>query len=191
MKRIYTRKGDDGETTLLLGKRVSKTDPRCDACGTLDEAVSALGLARALSRERRVRELVEGVQRDLSTLMAEVASNPLRRGEFERRFRQVDASMIQRLEEAMDSVSPQAGPLDDFVTPGGSAASAALDLARSILRRAERKAVALKEAGVLANSEIIRYLNRVSDLVFVLARYEDRQSGADPRSQKADEQRYR
>ena len=185
MKHIYTRKGDDGETTLLLGGRVSKTDPRCDACGTLDEAVSALGLARALAQEPRVRELVEGVQRDLSVLITEIASTPLRHEEFERRFRPVDASMTQRLEAAIDSLAAQAGPFNDFVTPGNSAASAALDLARTILRRAERKAVALKEAGLLANPESIRYLNRVSDLVFVLARYEDRQGGAEPGSQKA------
>ncbi len=185
MKHIYTRKGDDGETTLLLGGRVSKTDPRCEACGTLDEAVSALGLARALAREPRVRELTEEVQRDLSILITEIASNPSRREEFERRFHPVDASMTQRLEATIDSLSAQAGPFNDFVTPGSSAASAALDLARTILRRAERKAVALKEAGLLANSEVIRYLNRVSDLVFVLARYEDCQGGTEPGSQKA------
>lgn len=185
MKRIYTKKGDDGETTLLLGGRVSKTDPRCDACGTLDEAVSALGLARALAREPRVRELAEEVQRDLSILITEIASNPSRREEFERRFRPVDASMTQRLEATIDSLSAQTGPFNDFVTPGSSAASAALDLARTILRRAERKAVALKEAGLLVNSEVIRYLNRVSDLVFVLARYEDCQGGAETRPPKA------
>ena len=176
MERIYTRSGDEGETGLLLGGRVSKTDPRCEACGSLDEATSALGMARALSRNQRVKEMIEGLQRDLSWLCSELSVNPTRHDEFERRHQPVDASMTRRLEEMIDSLSSEMEPLREFVLPGGSVASAALDLSRAIVRRAERRVVTLKEQGLLPSQEAIRYLNRMSDLLFVMARYEEQQS---------------
>jgi cob(I)alamin adenosyltransferase len=174
LERIYTRSGDEGETGLLFGERVPKADLRCEAYGTLDEAKAALGLARAHSRDAYLKELIEELQSGLSRLCTELASEPARRAEFEKRFQPVDASMTQRLEELIDTLSAQMGPLRGFVMPGGSAASAALDMSRAIVRRAERRAVALKEQGLLPNPEAIRYLNRLSDLLFVMARYEDR-----------------
>ncbi|MBI2873319.1 MAG: cob(I)yrinic acid a,c-diamide adenosyltransferase [Chloroflexi bacterium] len=172
--RIYTRRGDEGETGLLYGGRVSKTDLRCEAYGTTDEAVSLLGLARSLSRDERVREIVRQVERELFTVGAELATDSAQREKLERHFGVVSGEMVVRLEGLIDELGAQVKLPRAFVLPGGSPASAALDVARTVVRRAERRAVELKEQGMLANPEVVRYLNRLSDLVFMLARYEDR-----------------
>lgn len=174
MVRIYTRKGDEGETGLLYGGRVSKADPRCEAYGSVDEAVSALGLARALSQDGRVREIVKGLQRELSVVASELATDPKEYDKFKAHFTPVSPGMTSRLEGLIDELAGEVKTLRVFIIPGASPASAALDLARAILRRAERRAVTLKEKGLLTNPEIIRYLNRLGDLIFVLARYQDR-----------------
>ena len=174
MPKIYTKRGDSGETGLLYGGRVPKTDPRCEAYGTTDEAVSALGLARALSDDPRVKEIVTQVQRELFTVGAELATAPEQYGTMQRHFSIVSAPMVERLEQLIDELEAQVQLPRSFIVPGASAASAALDLARTILRRAERRTVALKEAGLLTNDEILRYLNRLADLLFMLARYQDR-----------------
>ncbi len=172
--RIYTRRGDTGETGLLYGGRVSKTDPRCEAYGTTDEAVSALGLARALAQDPRVRRVVKQVQRELFTVGAELATDPPERPKLEKHFGVVTPEMTGRLETLMDELGAQMELPRAFIIPGASAASAALDVARTTLRRAERRTVALQEQGLLDNPEVLRYLNRLADLLFVLARYEDR-----------------
>lgn len=174
MPKIYTKRGDSGETGLLYGGRVPKTDPRCEAYGTTDEAVSALGLARALSDDPRVKEIVTQVQRELFTVGAELATAPEQYVTMQRHFSIVSAPMVERLEQLIDELEAQVQLPRSFIVPGASAASAALDLARTILRRAERRTVALKEAGLLTNDEILRYLNRLADLLFMLARYQDR-----------------
>ncbi|MBI4236725.1 MAG: cob(I)yrinic acid a,c-diamide adenosyltransferase [Chloroflexi bacterium] len=172
--KIYTRRGDTGETGLLYGGRVSKADPRTEAYGTVDEAVSALGLARSLSQDARVREIVFGLQRELFTVGAELATDADHYATFLKHFKPVTPEMVTRLEEAMDSLQESFTLPRAFVIPGASAASGALDMARSILRRAERRTVALQEAGLLRNPELLRYLNRLADLLFILGRYEDR-----------------
>lgn len=173
-RSIVTKRGDGGETDLLYGGRVSKTDPRTEAGGALDEAVSALGLARALSGEPLVRTVVDELQRALFTLGAELATDAESHEKLAQHFKAVSAEMTQALEAHIGALEREVDLPPSFIVPGASPASAALDVARSVLRRAERRAVALLERGMLANPEVLRYLNRASDLVFMLARYEDR-----------------
>ena len=174
MARIYTRRGDGGETGLLYGGRVSKTDPRCEAYGTIDEAISALGLARALSASPRVKEIVKRVQQELSIVGAELATDPAEYATMQRHFDVVSEAMVARVERLIDELEAEVSLPRSFIIPGDSPASSAMDLARTILRRAERRAVGLKESGLLVNNEVLRYLNRLADLLFMLARYEDR-----------------
>ena len=171
---IVTKRGDGGETDLLYGGRVSKTDPRTEAGGALDEAVSALGLARALSDEPLVRTIVDEVQRGLFTVGAELATDQEHHEKLAQHFKAVSAEMTQALEAHIGALEREVDLPPSFIVPGASPASAALDVARSVLRRAERRAVTLHERSMLANPEVLRYLNRASDLVFMLARYEDR-----------------
>ena len=171
---IVTKRGDGGETDLLYGGRVSKTDPRTEAGGAVDEAVSALGLARALSGEPLVRTVVDELQRALFTLGAELATDAESHEKLAQHFKAVSAEMTQALEAHIGALDAEVELPPSFIVPGASPASAALDVARSVLRRAERRAVELQERSMLANREVLRYLNRASDLVFMLARYEDR-----------------
>ena len=172
--RIYTRQGDSGETGLLYGGRVSKTDPRCEAFGTTDEAVSALGMARALAQDERVRQIIEQLQRELFIVGAELATDASQYARLQQHFSVVTPEMTARTEQLIDELSQEVQLPRAFIVPGGSAASGALDLARTILRRAERHVVALQERKLLVNPEILRHLNRTADLVFMLARFEDR-----------------
>jgi len=174
MVKIYTRQGDSGETGLLYGGRISKTDSRCEAYGTTDEAVSALGLARSLSVSPRVKEIVMQVQRELFTVGAELATDPSKYTTMQNHFDVISAEMVKGLERLIDELEGQVAIPRSFIIPGASPASSAMDLARAVLRRAERRAVALKESGLLVNEEVLRYLNRLADLLFMLARYEDR-----------------
>ena len=174
MVKIYTKRGDSGETGLLYGGRVSKTDPRCEAYGTTDEAISALGLARALSSSPKVKEIIMQVQRELFTVGAELATDPGEYATMRRHFDGTSPDMVQRLEQIIDELEEEVQIPRSFIIPGASGASSALDLARTILRRAERRAVGLKETGLLVNEELLRYINRLADLLFMLARYEDR-----------------
>ena len=172
--RLYTKTGDEGETGLLYGGRVSKADARAEAYGAVDEAVSALGLARALAAEPRVRETIELLQRHLFTAAAELATAPGYRERLTEHFGAVTPEMTRRLEELIDELQAQTELPRAFVLPGDTPASGALDLARAIVRRAERRAVGLSEAGLLHGPEVLRFLNRASDLLFILARYQDR-----------------
>lgn len=172
--RIYTKTGDTGETRLLFGGRVSKTDPRCEAYGATDQAVSAMGLARALSSDRRVKEILLQVQREMFTVGAELATDPGQYHNLQANFVVVTSEMVDRLETLIDELDSQIDLPSAFIVPGASAASSALDVARSLLRTGERRVVALQEQGLLANPEVLRYLNRLADLLFMLARYEDR-----------------
>ncbi|MBI2935519.1 MAG: cob(I)yrinic acid a,c-diamide adenosyltransferase [Chloroflexi bacterium] len=174
MVKLYTKTGDKGETGLLYGGRVSKTDPRVEAYGTVDEANSAMGLARALSKDSQVKEWLVQLQRELFTVGAELATDAKTRDTFLQHFPPVAAEMTARLEGLLDKLEEEVPLPRSFIIPGATPASAALDLARSVLRRAERRAVGLKNQGLLGNEEILRYLNRLNDLLFMLARYEDR-----------------
>ena len=173
-KKIYTKYGDEGETSLLYGGRVSKNDPHTEAYGITDEAVSTMGLARALSQDGRVKDILRELQRELFTVGAELATDPQRYDLFMRHFKPITPEMVVRMEELIDDLERGMEKPNVFILPGGSPGSAALDVARCMIRTAERRVVALKEQGKLTNPDILRYMNRLGDLLFVLARYEDR-----------------
>jgi cob(I)alamin adenosyltransferase len=165
--------GDDGTTGLLGGGRLPKDDARIEAYGTVDEASSAIGLAKALTPHEGVREICEELQRGLYSLGAELATNPRSTATFAT----TTPGAVLRLEELMAELE-QAVPMPTgFILPGSTPASGALDLARAITRRAERRCVALEHAHSLDNPEVRRWLNRLSLLLFVLGRYEEQLGG--------------
>lgn len=172
--RIYTKTGDKGETQLLFGGRVSKTDLRCEAYGTIDEANSALGLARTLCNEKWVKEVLLRIQHEMFQVGAELATDATQYELFTSNFRAISSETIQQLEDDIDKVDGEINLPASFIVPGGSPGSSVIDLARTILRRAERRIVDIKGKGLLPNPEILIYVNRLSDLLFMLARYEDR-----------------
>ena len=174
-KRVYTKFGDKGETSLLYGGRVSKNSPHTEAYGVTDEAVSALGLARSLTEDQRVKDIVRDLQRDLFTIAAELATDPDKYELFQQHFKPVTETMVEDLEHTIDSLEEEFQMPTVFVLPGGTSASSALDMSRTSIRTAERRVVALSEIGGLTNPLIINYLNRLGDLLFVLARYHDRE----------------
>lgn len=174
MPKIYTRHGDEGETGLLYGGRVSKADLRCEAYGTVDEAVSALGLARSLVKSENLKDSIKTIQRDLFTVGAELATDPGEYSKLQKHFSVVTQEMVDQLESLIDHLNQEITLPMAFIIPGASAASGALDLSRSILRRAERRVVELKEHELLGNPNVLKYINRLADLIFVMARYEDR-----------------
>ena len=172
---VYTKSGDTGQTRLLFGGRVSKADPRCEAYGATDEAVSAMGLARSLSQDERVKEILLRVQREVFIVGAELATHQEQYEQLQANYPVVTAEMVSWLERVIDDLEGKMDRPDAFVVPGASAASSALDFARTVVRSSERRVVALCEQKPLANTEVLRYLNRLSDLLYVLARYEDRE----------------
>jgi len=174
-KRVYTKFGDAGETSLLYGGRVSKNSPNTEAYGITDEAVSAMGMARAFTSDQRVNDLLRELQRELFTIAAELATDPDKYELFQQHFQPVTEEMVAHLEEAIDTLEQDFTMPTVFILPGGSPASAAIDLARCIIRTAERRVVAMAEQDLLTNGLIMTYLNRLGDLLFVLARYEDRE----------------
>ena len=171
---VVTKTGDTGETGLLYGGRVPKDDPRVEAYGTVDEAVSAMGLARALSLYPRVKHALLEVQRELFTVGAEMATDIHAYAKFDAHFKRVTAEQVDRLGGFIDDIEAEIAMPPTFIIPGATPGGAALDLARTIVRRAERRAVDLYRHGLLTNLEIIRYLNRLSDMVYTLARYENK-----------------
>jgi cob(I)alamin adenosyltransferase len=176
--------GDDGSTGLLGGGRARKDDPRIEAYGTVDEASSAIGLAKALSTHARVRAICEELQRGLYALGAELATNP----ESKVSFGSTTAAGVERLEEFTAELEKAVPMPDGFILPGSTPASGALDLARAITRRAERRCLTLERGGGFDNPQVRRWLNRLSLLLFVLARYEEGLSG---RASKAAKPRVR
>ncbi len=169
--RIYTRTGDDGTTGLLYGGRVSKGDPVPELVGTLDETVALLGLARALTADADTRERLLRLQRNLFVVGADVATNPRERARLEPGVSLVSKEMVAELEASIDEMVRDHPLPNVFVVPGASPASATLDVARSACRRAERRAVAVREGGEVSEHVLV-FLNRLSDLLFVMARVE-------------------
>lgn len=165
--------GDDGTTGLLGGGRTPKDDIRVEAFGTVDEASSAVGLARSLTPHARVGAICEEVQRDLYTLGAELGTNPA----SGKAFATTSAQQVKRLDDLIRELETEASMPDGFILPGSTPASAALDLARAVTRRAERRCVSLERAGGLPNPDVGRWLNRLSLLLFVLGRYEESLTG--------------
>ncbi len=172
--RIYTKTGDDGTTKLLFGGRVSKADERCETYGEADVAVSAMGMARALSQDKRVKEILLKVQREMFTVMSELATDKEQYEIFTSTFHAIKPENTEELERLIDEFLTLVELPPKFIIPGASPGSGAIDLARSALRSAERRVVSMNEKGLVPNPEILRYVNRLSDLLFILARYEDR-----------------
>jgi cob(I)alamin adenosyltransferase len=174
MVKIYTRKGDDGTTGLWYGGRIEKSSARPEAYGACDEAASALGLARAAVEEDGELEAdILQVQNDLFVAGAELATAPEAAERLEPGVSKVTDAMVDRLEGRIDHWMAQVELPPKFVIPGGSELSARLDLARALLRRAERRVVDLKLQGELADETVLRYLNRASDALYAMARYAD------------------
>jgi cob(I)alamin adenosyltransferase len=173
MPRIYTKTGDDGTTGLLYGGRVPKDDPATEAYGTTDEAVAVLGLARSLSDDPALAADLLTLQRELFVVGADLATNPRERKKLTEGVSLVTEDMVRRLEARIDDLVAQRPLPEVFIVPGANPASAALDVARSVIRRAERQVVFLeREPNRQVNPEVRRYLNRLSDLLFVLARWQ-------------------
>jgi cob(I)alamin adenosyltransferase len=167
---IVTRHGDGGETSLLYGGRVAKDDLHTEAYGALDEAITALGLARSLCHDQaRAARLLE-LQRELFTVGAELATASADHAKLEKHFATVTESMVEALDAQVADLEARVPLPKGFVIPGGDPVAAAIDLARTFVRRAERRSVTLQRAGCLPNPQVLRYLNRCSDLLFMLAR---------------------
>lgn len=168
MAKVTIGTGDTGYTSLLGDTRVPKYDPRPDTYGTVDEATSALGLARALTQDSHARELILSMQRDLYVLMAELATPPENLDAVGMR---ITSQHVQRLEHEEQALQREIHIPERFVIPGDTVDGATLDLARTVIRRAERMTAKLLHDHVTENAEVVRYLNRLSDVVFILARY--------------------
>lgn len=178
---FYTRAGDGGQTDLL-GARVTKDDPRIELIGVLDETTSAIGLGRAHAQRPESNELLIAVQRDLYTLMAELAFT----AEIAQQRWHITQADVERLERETDALEAQVELPPHFVLPGDTLAGAALDVARTVARRAERQAVVLQRAGLPVSEPMLAYLNRLSSLLFILARAEDAAVGVTPLAARAD-----
>ncbi len=181
--KVTTRTGDAGFTGLIGRERVPKWDPRPDTFGTVDEATSALGLARAHAQDEHIKQIILRLQRELYTLMAELATSPEEQGKHAGMI--INADHVSGLETLTDELKQHVEIGNVFIIPGETVTGAALDLARTIIRRAERLAVKLHHDGLLVNDEVLRYLNRVSDVLFVLARYEEAAAGVAARRAKS------
>jgi cob(I)alamin adenosyltransferase len=168
--RTFNKKGDEGETSLLFGVRVSKADPRCEAYGTVDEASSALGLACCFSSSQ-VAGILRSIQEELVVLSGELALP--RPQDASRLKRRLTSQMTQRLQEHVEALEGGLDMPQRFILPGGCPSAAALDLARATTRRAERAVVRVRDQGLLVSSEVLPYLNRLADLLFTLARHEE------------------
>ena len=174
MVKIYTRKGDDGSSALWYGGRVAKSDPRPEAYGSIDEAVSCLGLCRAgAGDDPQLSADILRIQTELFVAGAELATAPSAADRLEPGVSKVTAAMIEQLEADIDRYMSCVDLPPKFVIPGGSDLSARLDVARTAVRRAERRVVSVKLGGDLPDETVLVYLNRASDALFAMARYAD------------------
>lgn len=173
MSPFYTRTGDDGSTGQLGEGRLSKNHPRIELLGTVDEASAALGLSRALCESPETKPILMEIQRDLYTMMAEISATP----ENMERFKTLNLQRVKWLESQVDRLSSYVPVPSEFILPGDSLSGAALDLTRTIVRRAERCAVELLDAGEIRNPIILQYLNRLSSLCFALELLENQNAG--------------
>lgn len=173
MTSIYTRTGDDGTSGVLGGIRLPKYHARMEALGVLDEASAALGLARVQITNPQTGNLLKDAQRDLYTIMAEVAATP----ENVQQFQIMGSQRVEWLESQVDAIVALAPIPTGFILPGDSPAGAALDLARTVVRRAERRVAELLDKGEINNRVMLQYLNRLSSLCFALEVFENAQAG--------------
>ena len=172
---IVTKGGDQGATGLVGGARVSKASLRVEAYGAVDELNSQIGLARALCAAGGAGELLKGVQRELFAVGGELATPAPRPGQAPA----VTAAMVERLTAEVQRIEAIEGVLGDWAIPGEHAASAALDVARAVCRRAERRVVQLSESGAEVGADLLAYLNRLSDLLWILGRQIEVEAGVD------------
>jgi cob(I)alamin adenosyltransferase len=168
--KVYTKTGDAGQTSLVSGERVSKADWRVTAYGEVDELNSVLGLARTLLADEQINEVLGRIQNELFIVGADLATP------MTTQVPRVEASLIAEMEQTIDQFLSELEPLKEFILPGGSQAGATLHLARTVARRAERAVVALAAREEI-NAQALAYLNRLSDLLFVLARVANRRAG--------------
>jgi cob(I)alamin adenosyltransferase len=172
--KIYTKTGDLGQTGLFRGTRVAKHDPRVEAYGNVDECNAMLGVSLCHIKHPEIHSIVSALQHDLFEIGADLATPPQNQEDSQWR---IDSAMTEKLESSIDHFEKQLPQLSNFILPGGSLAGASLHYARTVCRRAERSVTKLAEQRPI-NPEIIRYLNRLSDLLFVLARAENHHSGS-------------
>lgn len=170
MARVYTKTGDDGTTGQLFGGRIPKGSELVEALGDIDEAVSTLGLARADCADKRIAEILLRVQKDLFIVGADLSVNPQHRDRLKPGISLAEAEMVTDLEALIDELVEEQPLKPVFLVPGTTPLEAKIDLARTVVRRAERHTLRAKEAGFMVSEHAQRYLNRLSDLVFVLAR---------------------
>ena len=166
----FSKKGDGGETSLLGGQRIPKFDPRPDTYGVLDEASSALGVVRAMTKDQRIKDIILSVQKDLLTMGAELSSLS---EDIPKLSIRIGAGDVQRIEDLIDELQKNVKLKNEFIYPWETVLSAQIDVGRTIIRRAERNAARLKNEGLVNNPNIHQYLNRLADMLFVLARYEE------------------
>jgi len=166
----FSKKGDAGETSLLWGQRVPKYDLRPETYGVLDEASSVLGVARAMTGNETIKEIILGVQRDLLTMGAELSCLP---EDVPKLAKRIGADDAKRLEDLIDRLQEKVKLKREFIFPGKTVVSAQIDVGRTVIRRAERQAARLKSEGMVDNPHIHEYLNRLADMLFVLARWEE------------------
>ena len=175
MAKIYTKNGDKGNTSLFMGGTISKSDIRVDAYGTVDEVVSTLGFAKTQCKESKVLEILDQLQHSLFKIGAELSVN---KGKSEKKpediINTIGKENITEVENNIDAILKKIDIGSEFIMPGTSSGSASLDIARTVIRRLERSIVKLNEEVGIENKNIIIYVNRMSDLLFVLARFEDR-----------------
>jgi cob(I)alamin adenosyltransferase len=180
---VATGKGDDGTTGLLFGGRISKDDPLTEAYGTVDEAVAALGIARVALTEPDFGDLADLVlryQRELFVVGAELATNPATRDRLQDGVTRVSEEMLLAVESELAAREAQFQMPREFVVPGNTAASAALEVARTVLRRAERRVVSVQRSGAFESDWLVPYINRLADLLWVLARVAEEAEGIGP-----------
>jgi cob(I)alamin adenosyltransferase len=170
---ISTKRGDGGQTGLAGGIRVSKTHPRVECYGTIDELISQMGFALSICRDAEVKGLIEKIQRELYKVGSAIATPP----ESKKTPPEITAAMADALEEEVHRIEAEPAVLSDWSLPGSLPDAAAIDVARTICRRAERLATGLMEAGALSNPQILAYLNRLSDLLWLLARLVESRDG--------------
>lgn len=182
MTPFYTGQGDSGDTGYLGEGRISKSSLRIEAVGTVDEANAALGLARALSQNKEIISIILMLQKQLYWLMSELSASL----ENAAQFSKIGSEQISWLEEQIDSLEEVVNMPREFIIPGESPAGATLSLARTIIRRAERRVVALLEDGGIKKSELLTYLNRLSSLLFLMEIYDSSLTGSGVRLVKED-----
>jgi cob(I)alamin adenosyltransferase len=170
---IATKRGDGGQTSLVGGLRVSKSDPRVECYGTIDELISQMGFARSICQDAEIRQRVKVLQRDLYKVGSAIATPPRSKKDGP----EITAEMVDALDTEVHRIEAEPGVLADWSLPGELPDAAALDVARTVCRRAERLATALAEAGAIENPHILAYLNRLSDLLWLFGRLVEARQG--------------